>query len=190
MKQLANLVVALAFMLTLSLGLRHVFNYVRAAVTEGNIRGLVLWQYNWNETPRPRPAPGISPLLVEFRLSESSPSCLEFLPRKAWMRGDIVNATTDYVPLLVDIKAHPDLAKQYDIATVPSLAVIDAASQTIIHDGRDTTFSPDELLLWLNPNATPKLNVTAPRFDQFDSQNSPLSSQKNLFDNQNSPYSP
>jgi hypothetical protein len=187
MKQLANLVIALAFMLTLSLGLRHVFNYVRAAVTEGNIRGLVLWQYSWNDAvaeARTRH----KPLLVEFA-RESSPSCLE-LAKKAWMRGDIVNATGDYVPVMVDIGAHPDLAKQYGIATVPSLAVIDATSQSIIRDGRDTSFSPDELLLWLNPNAPPKLNVTAPRFDQFDSQNSPFNSQKNLFDNQNSPYSP
>jgi hypothetical protein len=157
MKSLASLIPGLIFMLLIAAGLRHIFGLVRGAVTGEGIRGLVLWQSDWNDAL----AEGVAQhkgVLVEFA-RESSPNCHE-LAKKGWSRMDIATAATDYVPVLVDIDAHPELAKQYDIATVPSLVVIDAKDQTIIRDGRDSNFTPDELLAWLKPGSQPKWNFS------------------------------
>ena len=132
----------------LAVGLRHVFGVVRGAIMGEGIRGMVMWQSDWNEAL----AEGVEQhkgVLVEF-LRETSPNCHE-LAKKCWSQMDIATAATDYVPVIVDIDEHPDLAKRYEIGTVPSLVVIDAKDQTIVRDGRDSIFSHDELLSWLKP---------------------------------------
>jgi hypothetical protein len=175
MKQVANFIVGTVFILAIGFGLRHVFNRVRGAIMGDNIYGLVLWHHDWNEALTEASSHHIS-LLVEFA-RESSPGCLQ-LGKKAWSRVDIATAAQDYVPVMVEIDAHPELAKQYQIATVPSLAVINPNSLTIIRDGRDTAFTPDELLVWLKPDAETRLN---PRNLQFDLQNSPLGFDKSQY---------
>jgi thiol:disulfide interchange protein len=173
MKTVANLIVGLLFMLLIAAGLRHIFGIVRGAITGEGIRGMVLWQSDWNEALAEAVARHKT-VLVEFA-RESSPNCHE-LAKKGWSRMDIATAATDYVPVLVDIDAHPELAKQFEIATVPSLVVIDPKDQSIIRDGRDSIFSPDELLVWLKPDSKPMGNISIPQdFPQFDSQ-------KSLFD--------
>lgn len=179
MKQLANIIVGSIFMLVLAAGLRHVFEKVRGAITGEGITGLVLWQTDWTDAVA-QAAARHKMLLVEFA-RDGSPACRE-LAKTGWSRMDIVTATSDFVPVLVDIEAHPDLARQFSIATVPSLAVIDPQSQTIVRDGRDQHFSPDDLLLWLNPDAHPKWNTSFP-------QNNAFGSQSNSFQNQQSPFS-
>jgi hypothetical protein len=179
-KSVVYLITGLIFMLMIAAGLRHILSFVRGAITEGGIRGMVLWQTDWNDALTDAAAQH-KRVLVEFA-RESSPNCHE-LAKKCWSRMDIVSATSDYVPVLVDIGTHPELAKQYGITTVPSIVVIDARSQAILHDGRDVTFSPDELLVWLKPDARPKLNISIPQDNAFDPQ-------RNLFDTQKSPFSP
>jgi len=159
-------------MAILAVGLRHVFGIVRGAVTGEGIRGLVLWQSDWNDAL----AEGVAQhkgVLVEFA-REASPNCHE-LAKKGWSRLDIATAATDYVPVMVDIDEHPELAKQFEIATVPSLVVIDAKSQTIIRDGRDSSFTPDELLGWLKPGSQANMDFSVPQNFQIDSK-------KSLFD--------
>ena len=179
MKQLASIIVGSIFMLVLAAGLRHVFEKVRGAITGEGIAGLVLWQSDWNDALA-QAASRHKMVLAEFA-RDGSPACRE-LAKTGWSRMDIVSATSDYVPVLVDIGAHPDLAKQFSIATVPSLVVIDPQSQSIVRDGRDQHFSPDDLLLWLNPDAQPKWNNSFPENNGFSSQN-------NSFQNQQSPFS-
>jgi hypothetical protein len=174
MKSLASLIPGVLFIVLIGAGLRYIFGVVRGAVTGEGIRGLVLWQSDWNDAL----AEGVAEhkgVLVEFA-RESSPNCRD-LAKKCWSRLDIATAATDYVPVMVDIDAHPDLAKQFSIATVPSLAVIDAKSQTIIRDGRDSIFSPDELLAWLKPGSPPKWNGSFPQ-DISNPQANPIDSQK------------
>src|ERR1700728_1039566 len=160
MKQVASFIVGLVFMAMLAVCLWHVFGIVRGAITGEGIRGLVLWQSDWDEAL----AEGVAQhkgVLVEFA-REASPNCHE-LAKKGWSRLDIATAATDYVPVMVDIDEHPELAKQFRIATVPSLVVIDAKDQTIIRDGRDSIFSPDELLMWLKPDSQPRSDFSTPR---------------------------
>lgn len=165
MKQGAKLLLTFVFMLLLIVGMRRAFQFVDGSVND-NIRGLVLWQSNFGDA-QSQAAASHKKLLVEFARN-SSPSCID-LANKGWSRLDIVNATSDYVPVLVDIDEQPDLAKQYQIATVPSLLVIDGDSKEIIRDGRDSNFSSDELLIWLKPDAQPKLNMSFPDYDKKDS---------------------
>ena len=181
MKSVIQLVTGLIFMLMLTAGLRYVFGIVRGAVNGEGIRGMVLWQSDWNDALE-EAAARHKPVLVEFA-RESSASCHE-LAKKSWSRMDIATAASDnYEPVLVDIAAHPDLARQFQIATVPSLLVIDARSQTIIRDGRDETFSPNELLHWLKPDSHPLGNVSIP-------QDMTLDPQKSLFDSGKSQFAP
>jgi thiol:disulfide interchange protein len=177
MKSLASLIPGVIFILLIAAGLRHIFGVVSEAVAGGGIRGMVLWQSDWNDALAEGVAQHKS-VLVEFA-RESSPSCRE-LAKKGWSRMDIATAATDYVPVLVDIDAHPELARQYGIATVPSLVVIDAGSQNVIRDGRDSTFSPDELLEWLKPGSEPKRNFSVPQ-DGSNFGASPFDSQKSAF---------
>ena len=109
------------------------------------------------------------------------------MAKKCWGRLDIATAATDYVPVLVDIDEHPELGRQYEIATVPSLVVIDAKSQTIIRDGRDSIFSPEELLAWLKPNSPPKWNTAFPQ-DISNSQANPIDSQKTFIVPENNQF--
>jgi hypothetical protein len=178
MKAVAQIIVGLLFLLMISTGLRYVFNIVRRAVTEGGVRGLVLWEDNWNDAMA-KAAARNKPLLVEFA-RESSPTCRD-LAKKGWSRGDIVGATADYVPLLVDVDSNPDLVKQYSIGPVPSLLVIDAKTQSIIRDGRGDAFTPDELLVWLKPDAQPRWNTQFPDSSTFNSQTGSLDLQKSPF---------
>ena len=181
MKYVAQFIAGLIFMAMLAVGLRHIYSIVQGAITGEGIRGMVLWQTDWNDALA-QAVQQHKRVLVEFA-RESSPNCHE-LAKKGWSRLDIANAASDdYVPVLVDIAKHPDLARQYEIATVPALVVIDARSHEILHDGRDETFTPDELLLWLKPDAQPKWNNSI-------SQDSPFDSQKSLFNSQKSPFAP
>jgi hypothetical protein len=180
MKAITQLVVGTVLLVMLAAGLRYMFDRVRGAVTDGNIGGLVLWENDWNEALAKASAQN-KPLLVEFARG-SSANCRD-LAKNGWSRGDIVSAASGYVPLLVDVDSNPDLAKQFDIGPVPSLVVIDAKSQSIIRDGRGHAFTPDDLLLWLDPNAQPKMNLSFP-------DSSTLNSQTGSLDLQKSPFSP
>jgi hypothetical protein len=180
LKYIYQAIIGTAFLLIIGFGLRHVFDRVRAAITGDNIYGLVAWHFNWDDAladakRRHRP------MLVEF-CRESSPGCVE-LAKKGWSHGDIMAATADYVTVMINVDLHPDLMKQFGIATVPSLAVIDAQSQQIIRDGRDTAFTHDELLMWLKPDAQPPLDTSKLRFDQFNFQS-------NSSGFRSSPYTP
>jgi Thioredoxin-like len=177
MKALIQIAAGAIFLIMLATGLRYVFGIVRTAITEGGVRGMVLWQTDWNDALADAAARH-KRVLVEFA-RESSPNCHE-LAKKCWSRMDIVSVTSDYVPVLLDIDAHQDLAKKYAICIVPSILVIDAGDQTILHDGRDETFTPDELLVWLKPDAR-QFNVSVSQDGLFNSQSSRFDSQKNPF---------
>jgi len=178
MRRFVIVIPCLIFMLMLAAGLRFIFHAVSGRITGEGIRGMVLWQSDFNDALA-QAAAQHKDVLVEFA-RESSPNCHE-LAKNGWSRFDIASAVSDYVPVLVDIAAHPDLARQYDIATVPSLVVIDAESQTIIRDGRDQPFSPDELLLWLKPDSKPISNFSMPQDRLFNPQKSDFDAQTNTY---------
>jgi hypothetical protein len=180
LKYLSQAIIGVAFLLIVGFGLRHVFDRVRGAITGDSIYGLVAWHFNWDDAVAEAKRRH-RPILVEFS-RDSSLGCKQ-LGKKGWSRGDIAAATADYVTMMVDVDSHPELMKQFGVATVPSLALVDADSQQIVRDGRDTTFTPDELLLWLKPDAQPPLDTSKLRFDQFNLQN-------NSSGFQTSPYSP
>jgi hypothetical protein len=178
MRHIVHFITGLFFMLLIFMGLRHVYGIVSAAITGGGVRGLVLWRTDWNEALADAAAQH-KRVLVEFA-RESSLPCRE-LAKKSWSRMDIVNAASDYVPVLVDMDAHPELVKQYQIQIVPSLVVIDARSGEILNDGRDCVFSSDELLVWLKPDAKPRWDTSLRMDGLVDSQKGFLNSQKSPF---------
>jgi hypothetical protein len=180
MKDYVQFIPALILMLLLTTGLTFVYGYVRSMINGEGIRGMVLWHHDWN-TAVAEAAANHKPLLVEFA-RETSPNCHE-LAKNGWFRGDIAYAASnDYVPILLDIDVHRDIASQFGVGTVPSLLVIDASSMAVIRDGRDYTFTPDHLLRWLKPDSGAVLKVSIPRDFTLDSQK--------RFDNQNSPFAP
>jgi hypothetical protein len=178
MKQVVKLLLCFAFMLLIITGARHAFQYVDGSVNGDDIRGLVTWQSDFSDAQAEAQSRHAH-LLIEFA-RHSSQTCMD-LARKGWSHVDIVNAASDYVPVMVDIDEQPNLAKQFGIATVPSLVIIDADTKEIIRDGRDSNFSHDELLLWLNPNAVPKPDPSLPDYDKKDWDFTRADHQKTVF---------
>ncbi len=184
MKNGVNLILGLVMMMLVAVGLRYAFHVVQKAVAGEGIRGMVAWGSDWNDAVAEATAKH-KPLLVEFQ-REDSPNCKE-LAKNGWSRMEIADATFDYVPVMVDIDAHPELAKQFHIETVPSLAVIDAKTGAIIRDGRDESFSHDQLLAWLKPDSKPMRKIEIPR-DFSDWQKNRFDGQGNSFNGQGDAY--
>jgi thioredoxin family protein len=188
MRQLGTFIIGIAFLLAITFVLRHDFDYVSGVITKNDIRGLVVWQTNWDDALADAAARN-KPVLVEF-MERSSQSCLD-LANKSWLRADIVAATQDYVPVMVDMDARPDLVRQYGIEKVPSLVILDATTRSIIRDARHSNFSPDVLLVWLKPDAQPRWNTSSLWTNSGgDSGNGMMGSQHGAFGGQSNAFSP
>jgi hypothetical protein len=178
MKPLVQLICGLVMLLAIAAGLRYVFGIVQKGLSGHGVRGMVLWEDDWNKAIT-EASTRHKKVLVEFA-RESSQSCQD-LAKKGWSRMDIVSATSDYVPVMVDMDEHAELARQFAIATVPSLVVIDPDTQSVIRDGRDQTFTPDELLVWLKPDARTNWDLATPPSFTLDPQKNVMGQQGNAF---------
>jgi hypothetical protein len=166
-------------LLAIAAGLRYIFGIVQKSLNGHGVRGMVLWEPDWNSALAKATAQH-KKVLVEFA-RDSSANCQD-LAKKGWSRMDIAQAASDdYVPVLVDVDEHADLARQFAIATVPSLVVVDPDTQSVIHDGRDQTFTPDELLVWLKPDARTNWDLATPPNFTLDPQKNVMGQQGNAF---------
>ncbi|MGD0463298.1 MAG: thioredoxin family protein [Tepidisphaeraceae bacterium] len=114
--------------------------------TGQDLKGLIPWRGDMDSARRDAIAAN-KPLLVEF-MASWCPDCQE-MARQTWTQPPIAAAMRTFVPVLIDVDAQPELTRQYNIAAIPSLFVVDPKSGTITREIRDRVLSPEELLAWL-----------------------------------------
>ncbi|MGD0542226.1 MAG: thioredoxin family protein [Tepidisphaeraceae bacterium] len=111
-----------------------------------DLKGLIPWRSDMDSARRDAIA-AKKPLLVEF-VASWCPDCHE-MARQSWTQTSIASAVRAFVPVLIDVDAQPELTRQYNVAAIPSLFVVDPKTGTITREVRDRVLSPEELLAWL-----------------------------------------
>jgi thiol:disulfide interchange protein len=118
----------------------------RQRSSTADLKGIIPWGTDWKSAGQEAIA-SHKPLLVEF-VADWCPDC-HVMAAQTWTQPPVAAALQAYVPVLIDIDAHPDLSHQFNIVSIPSILVIDPVSGKVLLDRRDHIFSPDELLAWL-----------------------------------------
>jgi len=111
-----------------------------------DLKGLIPWRSDMDSARRDAVTAN-KPLLIEF-VASWCPDCHE-MARQSWTQPKIATAMQAYVPVLIDMDANQDLARQYNVESIPSLFVVDPKNGTITREIRDRVLSPEELLAWL-----------------------------------------
>lgn len=88
---------------------------------------------------------GNKPLLLYFTADWCGPC--QSLKRTTWANRDVEAALRDYVPVKIDIDAHPDLANQYRVQAVPHFVLIGADNR--LKNVADGAMDSDRFLDWL-----------------------------------------
>lgn len=87
------------------------------------------------------------PLFLDFSASWC-PDC-QALAQTCWSDRQVADALTAYVPVSIDVDAHPDLAGQFDVKAIPALFVVDPKTGSILKQRREGVASSSGLLQWL-----------------------------------------
>jgi thiol:disulfide interchange protein len=114
--------------------------------TGQNLKGLIPWRSDM-DSARTEAIAAKKPLLVEF-VASWCPDCHE-LASECWTQPAFADAMKAYVPVLIDVDAQPNVAKQYGVVAIPRFFVIDPKSGTTLRDTHDQLLTPDELLAWI-----------------------------------------
>jgi thiol-disulfide isomerase/thioredoxin len=118
----------------------------RRESTGQDLKGLIPWRSDIDSARRDAIAAN-KPLLIEF-VASWCPDCHE-LAEECWTQPSFADAMKGYIPVLIDVDAQPDVAKQYGVEAIPRFFVIDAKSGNTIRDTHNQLLPPDELLAWL-----------------------------------------
>jgi len=86
------------------------------------------------------------PLFLDFTALWCGP-CQD-MRRRTWSNAKVANALErDYIPVQIDIDAHPDLAQRFGAEAIPHLAVVDPQGNvTMWIEGE---LAPEPFLHWL-----------------------------------------
>ena len=93
------------------------------------------------------------PMLLDFSAKWCEP-CQE-MRRTTWSSEKVARALVGYVPVQIDVDAHPDLAQQFNVEGFPHLTLLDANGNQI--KSTEGGLGPDDFLDWLGskPSAAP-----------------------------------
>jgi thiol:disulfide interchange protein len=115
-------------------------------------KNLVPWRSNLAEA-RSEAVAANKPLFLDFS-ANWCPDCQE-LAATTWSSPSVADALGAYVPVSIDVDAHPDLAGQYDVKAIPALFVVDPKNGEVLKQRREGVRSPGDLLHWLG-ESTPR----------------------------------
>lgn len=88
------------------------------------------------------------PLLLDFSASWC-PDC-RHMQATTWSDRSVADALVKYVPVSIDVDAHPDLAGQYQVNSIPAMFVVDPRTGSIIKQNRIGAIPPAQFLQWLS----------------------------------------
>jgi thiol-disulfide isomerase/thioredoxin len=91
------------------------------------------------------------PLFLDFGASWC-PDC-QALAATTWSNRAVADALGAYIPVSIDVDAHPDLAGQFDVKAIPALFVVDPKTGAILKLRREGVRSPSDLLRWLGESS-------------------------------------
>lgn len=109
----------------------------------------VLWQSDYL-TARLEAAIIGKPLFIGFTASWCQ-QC-QYMKREVWSDEAVAQALENYVPLLVDIDAHPEIAGEFHVGTIPTLIVLDAKNDRVLKIAQEP-MKPEAFLAWLGSQA-------------------------------------
>jgi thiol:disulfide interchange protein len=109
-------------------------------------RDLVPWRTDL-AAARTEAAAQSKPLFLDFGASWC-PDCRQ-MTAMTWSDPSVAGALARYVPVSIDVDAHPDLASQYQIKSIPAVFVVDPKTGQIVKENRDGALPPADFLHWL-----------------------------------------
>ena len=93
-------------------------------------------------------------MLVDF--SAGWCSACDYMKQNIWSDRHVADALGGYVPVTVDVDAHPDLAKQYQVSELPTTMVIDPTTGAVVRGLEGSPETGQDFIAWLNtPSSRP-----------------------------------
>jgi len=120
------------------------FAVVIAASIHRQPREVIPWRNDFQSASLEARRAG-KPLLLDFSASWCEP-CQD-MRRTTWSDPDVARALRDYVPVQIDVDAHPDLASQFGAAAIPHLTLIDPTGKILAAE--EGELSSGQLESWL-----------------------------------------
>lgn len=115
-------------------------------------KNLVPWRSDY-AAARSEAAAQNKPLFLDFGASWC-PDCQQ-MASMTWSNRSVADALAAYVPVSIDVDAHPAVAQQYQIKAIPAVFVVDPKSGGILKQWREGAMPPAQFLRWLDGSAAP-----------------------------------
>jgi len=102
------------------------------------------------------------PLLIEFNAEWCGPC--QRMKTTTLHDLSVAQSLQKFVLVSIDIDAHPELASQLDVETIPQFFIVDFKSGRILQENRIGAMPPEDFLPWLNAGSDSSLNEVFPNF--------------------------
>jgi thiol:disulfide interchange protein len=91
-------------------------------------------------------------MLVDF--SASWCTACDYMKENIWSDRHVADALRGYVPVTVDVDAHQDLAKQYQVSELPTTMVIDPTTGAVQRGLEGSPETGQQFIDWLTAPTT------------------------------------